>query len=82
MMLRNRRGVDKNDAATTILFVIRDGSGKLIYYSYDNQNWNEMWGTRHWVHHLPMTPQDPGSYTLEVYLNYQFLYSLPFTITE
>ena len=87
LLLRNRTQAQRSDNTVNILYVIRDGEGRLVDFFRDRQAWNEMWATRHWASELLRTPQTPGSYRLEVYFSFQRPQSfpetgLPFTITE
>ena len=84
IMLRNRTGVESSDMDVDVLLVLRDEDGKLVSYDMSRLNWNEMWGNRHWVLHLPHTPTEPGRYTVEIYVNYARMVTaepLTFTIT-
>ena len=81
-MLRNRRQPQSSDNTANILLLVRDQGGRVVSYDLSRQVWNDMWDGRYFVGSLPATPQIPGSYTLEIYVSFALMRTLPFTISE
>ena len=65
----------------TTLFVIRDAEGSLVRADTWNQTWTRMWYRGYGKLTIPVMPQTPGEYTVEIYFNGQFVTTQSFTIT-
>lgn len=59
---------DSDDTVTTLL-VVRDANGSVVDYYTGEETWNNMWTRDTYVGELLRTPEEPGSYTLELYFN-------------
>lgn len=64
----NRRTSKVDDTVMT-LYVIRDAEGNFISASYEFRSWDEMWDDRYGALTIPVMPEIPGSYTVEIYFN-------------
>lgn len=69
------------------LYVIKDENGSVIHELVELQtdiSWYNMWQSQYPYTgiDIPKVPTAPGSYTLELYWNFQFVASVDFTITE
>ena len=65
----------------TTQFVIRDFSGNLIAYSFENQTWNNMWHNAHTALNIPQIPTEAGDYILTMYFNGKFVSQKAFSIS-
>ena len=68
-----------------ILLVVRNEDGTVVGHYSGEEVWNEMWTRRKYVGELLRTPQEPGTYTLEMYFNGKLVNTgnpIDFTITE
>lgn len=72
--------VQKSDSSIFILCVVRNSEGKAIDYYTATSTWNDMWYRNRYCGTLTHTPQDPGEYTVEIYLNNALLKSHSFTV--
>ncbi len=73
----------EEDKNVKTLYVIRDANGMPVYvYRNDDpgRSWSGTWTTARHTGDLPDMPQKPGSYTLEIYFNGEFLASSEFTV--
>ena len=74
-----------SDDTVSILVVVRNEEGNVVDH-YSGQNvWNEMWTRNKYVGELTRTPQEAGTYTLEIYFNGKLVNTgtpVEFTITE
>lgn len=73
--------------AYRLLYVIRDGEGKVLTELTEQQDvvWYDLWFDRRDYHYcelnIPNVPAEAGSYTVDVYLSGYSLCSLDFTIS-
>lgn len=67
--------------AYTAAYVLKDGTGKVIHTATEEVNWESMWQQRHFTGSVPHITE-PGEYTLEIYLNYQFVKGCTFTLAD
>ena len=79
-------GTPKNsDDTVTILLVVRNEDGGVIDHYTGEEVWNDMWTSKKYVGELIRTPQEPGTYTLEIYFNGKIVQTgspITFKITE
>jgi len=69
----------------SILLVVRDEDGRVVDYYNGEEVWNDMWTRRKYVGELLRTPQEAGTYSLEMYFNGMIVETgkvINFTITE
>ena len=59
----------KVDDLVTILYVIRDAEGTLVSANTEARTWDDMWDNRYGTLTIPVMPENPGSYTVEIYFN-------------
>ena len=59
----------KVDDLITILYVIRDAEGKLVNSNTESRTWDAMWDNRYGTLTIPVMPETPGNYTVEIYFN-------------
>ncbi len=71
---------DLSDTKLTSMFVIRNAEGQLVSMSSHTRSWDDMWDSGYCVEEISELPADPGSYTLDIYINDMKLTSLNFTI--
>lgn len=67
MHLDRKTSISEEDVVT--LYVIRDAEGKLVSSKYESRTWDDMWYNRYGKLTIPVMPEDPGSYTVEIYFN-------------
>jgi len=65
----------------TTLFVIRDAEGSLVQADARSQIWTSMWFQGYGTMTIPVMPQTPGAYTVEIYFNGQYVTTQSFTVT-
>ena len=75
--------LDKDDVE--IMYVIRDGDGKVIpdLLAKETKNWHSLWSPADYHYcelTLPHVPDIAGSYTVDVYFDGQSVVSVPFTM--
>lgn len=58
-----------SDESIVSLFVIRDESGKIVSSKYESRTWSEMWYRNYGKLTIPVMPETPGSYTVDIYFN-------------
>lgn len=64
----------------TTLFVIRDAEQNIISTTTSTRTWTSMWYAFNCTLELPMLPEAPGEYTVEIYFNGQYVTILPFKV--
>ena len=64
----------------TTLFVIRDADGSLVRADTWNQTWTRMWYQGYGKLTIPVMPENPGEYTVEIYFNGMYVTTESFTI--
>ncbi len=69
----------KSDIAK-ILYVIRDGAGKVLDVRSAELAWNEMWDGKRWSADMPYIPPEPGDYSLTVYVSNERMGTIRFTV--
>ena len=74
--------IENSDTEVQVLVVVRDENGVPVDYSYSTVPWYTMWTDNLYLGQLRQTPQTPGSYTLEVYVEGQLIHTEQLTITE
>ena len=65
----------------TTLFVIRDFESKIIRADTQNRTWTSMWYQGYGKMTIPVMPETPGEYTVEIYFNGKYVTTQSFTIT-
>ena len=74
-----------SDEQITILLVVRNEDGGVIDHYTGEEVWSEMWTSKKYVGELKRTPQEPGTYSLEIYFNGKIVQTgspITFVITE
>ncbi len=72
---------DQDDIAT--LFVVRDADNKVVSVANGRTRiWVAMWNQRYSELDMPVMPQTPGEYTVDIYLNGAWVTTQKFTVTE
>ncbi len=56
-----------------VLIVVRDSNGNVVDHYTGTEEWNSMWVRKKYAGYLLRTPQTPGEYTLELYMNGKLL---------
>ena len=69
----------KQDVVTT-LYVIRDADGKLVTAKTESRTWDDMWDNRYGELTIPVMPEAPGNYTVEIYFDGAAVTTQSFTI--
>lgn len=69
----------------SLLYVLRDGEGRVVNDVSKTLPWNDIWYSRRHAGEIPLPAKsgeasDAGSYTLEIYVNGKLLASTGFTI--
>lgn len=64
----------------TALYVIRDGNGNIVNFSYRTQEWIDMWYRNYCELDIPSLPQAEGEYTITVFFNGQYAHEQTFTL--
>lgn len=64
-----------------ILYIIRDENGNMINYSTTTRSWRDMWKNRYCELNIPLLPESPGNYKIEVYFNGGSVHSQEFIMT-
>lgn len=59
----------KTQDMVTTLYVLRDAEGNLMSAKEETRTWDEMWDNRYGELTIPVMPQTPGTYTVEIYFN-------------
>lgn len=78
--LTNRYGI--SDDLINIVYVIRDSEGNVVSANSVAQTWTSMWYQFYGEFNVPYLPQEPGQYTMEIYLAGAFAHKQEFTIKE
>lgn len=74
-------GVRGSSETVDVLYVVRDADGLPVDYYSTTYQWNSMWSNDLHVGALARTPQTPGSYRLEIYVDGMILRGKNFEIT-
>ncbi len=75
-------GVRSSKDEVQVLYVVRNADGEPVDYYARTYQWNAMWSNDLHVGSLERTPQTPGTYTLEVYIDGMILRSKEFSVVE
>lgn len=59
----------KLENKVTTLYVIRDAEGSFISANKETRTWDDMWDDRYGELTIPVMPDVPGSYTVEIYFD-------------
>jgi len=72
-----------NNSKDTIVthFVIRDENGVPVSWNSNVRTWDSMWSKNYCELTVPAMPTEVGVYTIDIYLNGQFLHQHSFAIT-
>lgn len=80
VVLQAPDGFNKRDRdETPITVVLRDESGKVVYYKAVSSTWNDMWNDGRYLTTVSL-PETPGKYQIELYLNNQTVNSCVVTV--
>lgn len=80
IVLTARTNFSMSADPVNIVFAIRDEAAQLISAEQLSTGWSALWTGIHCTLDLNTPPQEPGSYTLDLYLNDQLLTTLQFTV--
>ena len=75
------RKTSQTDDIIVTLYVIRDAEGKLISAKYESRTWDDMWDNRYGIYTIPVMPENPGSYTVDIYFNGTSVTTQSFEVT-
>lgn len=75
------RKTSQTDDMIVTLYVIHDAEGKLISAKYESRTWDDMWDNRYGIYTIPVMPENPGSYTVDIYFNGTSVTTQSFEIT-
>ena len=73
---------DTSSDEITALFVIRNKDGQVVSALTSTETWTRMWYRNYCELDIPELPQSPGSYSISVYFNNQFVKSVDFAVVE
>ena len=72
---------EKSTDEIPTLFVLKNSEGIPISIAEGRcRTWNRMWTQNHTEFDLPVTPTTPGSYTVDIYWDGQYVATVPFTV--
>lgn len=63
------RKTSQTDDMIVTLYVIRDANGKLVSAKYESRTWDDMWDNRYGIFTIPVMPEAPGSYIVDIFFN-------------
>ena len=63
-----KKTTQTKDTVTT-MYVIRDAEGNLVSVNTEARTWDDMWDNRYGELTIPVMPEEPGEYTVEIYFN-------------
>lgn len=72
----------EEDKVVATTYVVRDSSGNPFLVYTSSRTWNGSWTRAQHTGDMPNPITTPGSYTLEVYFDGEFMASSEFTVTE
>lgn len=81
LLIQLSKTYDVSDQRITTTFVIRDSKNSLVSALESVRTWDQMWHDRKCAVAIPQLPETPGTYTLDIYMQAQYVASLSFTIT-
>lgn len=64
----------------TAMFVIRNADGTIVGFNSQTAAWSSMWVEDFGTMTLPVMPEIPGDYTVEIYFNGQYVTTQTFSI--
>ena len=68
-VMHAERKTQQVEEEVVTLYIIRDESGKLISNKYESRTWDGMWYDRYGKLTIPVMPENPGKYTVEIYFD-------------
>lgn len=81
-MIYLNRVYTASDEEVSTLFVIRNSEGVPVSIAEGrSRSWSAMWDDNYTELDMPVTPTNPGEYTVEVYFSGQYITTIPFTVT-
>lgn len=81
MIYLNRVYESSNEEVPT-LFIIKNSEGVPVSIAEGRSRaWNTMWDENYTELDMPVTPTNPGEYTVDIYFAGQFVTSISFTVT-
>ena len=81
LLIELSKSYDVSDQQIVTTFVIRDDQDRFVSTQESTQTWDQMWHARKCALSIPQLPEAPGTYTLDIYMQDQFVSSLSFSIT-
>lgn len=81
LLIQLSKTYEVSDQKITTTFVIRDSNNSLVSAEQTTRTWDEMWHDRKCAATIPQLPSTPGAYTLDLYMEDQYVSTLTFTIT-
>ena len=82
LVLRSDFEPEMSLEAVTILFVLRDTDGTLLYYGHIQVNWTDLWDDTLCQLDIPWLPEESGEYSVCLYFNAQIVTELTFSLSE
>ena len=79
-VLNSGRTYNTSTDLITVLFVIRDDQGKPVSNSFVDFRWTNMWYKRYCELDIPVMPDTPGTYTIEIYFNGAYVHDQTFYV--
>lgn len=81
-VVRMDKEYDTSNDVVENLFVVRDANGIPVSVTSYSGTWTSMWYKNYCEMDLPVLPQVPGDYTVEIYFNSMYVTTQAFTVTE
>lgn len=76
------RRTNKSDDTVVTLYVIRNADGAFVSGKYESRSWDDMWYNRYGKLTIPVMPELPGNYTVEIYFNGTLATTQAFEVTS
>lgn len=71
-----------SEAPFTVMYVIKDNNDALVCVSSSSRPWDEMWHRNYCELDVPVVPEQPGNYTMDIYFGGMIATTVTFTISE
>lgn len=79
-VVRMDKEYDTSSDVIENLFVVRDANGVPVSVTSYSGTWTSMWYKNYCEMDMPVLPQTPGSYTVEIYLGGMYVTTQAFTV--